>query len=755
LAFSFTGLAGTWSWNSFNDFWINVPATGGDGDYPLTTWVANGGSTNANAWNYAGGNLTGGAFPTQVGAYLGGGFRYGLTAGNTYASDGQSYTFGANDLGITNYYIGYNMTVWPDVQVGKYNYIWDYTVPGWSGSPDTNNTYLWLKGQNHGMPANDNSAAMLEWMAPYSGNFDFSATFIPGNYGGFNCCYAIVDSSGSNYVSRQVVAQGSAAQTFNFNVTLTASQVVQFQVGAPDGESCPVGVSVLVTNIYVNPSLMLGSTTPAFVGRPVTLSATVSPAPDGGTVQFYNNSSLLGSPVAVNTNTGLAQLTTSTIPVGTNVITASYSGAGRCYAASNTSGVTQIIGAVLSTATALNVPLPNPSDFGQAVTLTATVFPAPNAGTVQFYDNSSPLNSAVTVNTNTGVAQCITSILAPGSHLITATFSGAPGYSSSAASAVTANVGQWNAFTDFWINVPGTDDGGDYPLTVWMANGGSTNANAWNYAAGNLTGGSFPSSVGTYLDGGSRYGLTAGNTYAAAGQSFTFGPGNYYIGYNMTVWPDIQVAKYNYIWDSTVPGWSGAAGPNSSYLWVRPQFHGIADTDSSAALLEWTAPHSGAFSFVASFLPGDFQSIGGTTVSYAVVDSGGTVWVARQEVAQGSAVQTFHFSATLTNGQTVQFQVGAPTTAACPVGVSVLVSGLSGASRITGVAPGNPTAVTAQGVSTYKYVLQRATALTSPAWVNVTTNQADSLGQVIALDYFSDLGGSSPPKAFYRFLWQP
>jgi hypothetical protein len=236
----------------------------------------------------------------------------------------------------------------------------------------------------------------------------------------------------------------------------------------------------------------------------------------------------------------------------------------------------------------------------------------------------------------------------------------------------TALADAWNSFNDFWVNVPATGGAGTYPQTSWIADGGSTTPNAWNYAAGNLTGGAFPSQVGTYLSGGFRYGLTSGNTYAGPGQSFTFGPGNYYIGYNMPVWPDIQIAKYNYVWDSTVPGWSGTAGPNTSYLWLRPQYHGIVGTDNSAALLEWTAPYSGVFSFSASFLPGDF---GGSTVSYAVVDSMGDSLVSRQEVAQGSALlQTFTFNDTMTAGEIVQFQVGAPTATDGPVGVSVLVT---------------------------------------------------------------------------------
>lgn len=237
-----------------------------------------------------------------------------------------------------------------------------------------------------------------------------------------------------------------------------------------------------------------------------------------------------------------------------------------------------------------------------------------------------------------------------------------------------AEAQTWNSFSDFWVDVPATGGAGTYPQSSWITAGGSATPNAWNYAAGNLTGGANPTLVGTYLSGGSRYGLTAGNTFAGPGQSFTFGAGNYYIGYDMPVWPDIQVANYNYIWDSTVPGWSGAAGPNSSYLWLRPMFHGVAGADSSAALLEWTAPYSGTFSFNASFAPGNYGVIGGTTVSYAAVDSLGGVLVSRQVVAQGSALQTFTFTDTLTAGDVVQFQVGAPTVGASPVGVLVQVS---------------------------------------------------------------------------------
>ncbi len=225
--------------------------------------------------------------------------------------------------------------------------------------------------------------------------------------------------------------------------------------------------------------------------------------------------------------------------------------------------------------------------------------------------------------------------------------------------------------------MPATGGANQYPQTSWIADGGNIAPNAWNYAAGNLTGGAFPTQVGTYLSdsAGFRYGLTAGNTWAGPGQSYTFGPGTYYIGYDMPVWPNIQVGKYNYIWDFTVPGWTGAVGYNSGqYLWVRPMYHGIDSVDNSAAMLEWTAPTAGTYSFTAAFAPGDYVPFGGSTVSYAVVDSNGGLLVPRQVVAQGSVVQTFTFNDTLNAGDIVQFQVGAPTATASPVGVLVQVS---------------------------------------------------------------------------------
>ena len=82
------------------------------------------------------------------------------------------------------------------------------------------------------------------------------------------------------------------------------------------------------------------------------------------------------------------------------------------------------------------------SIYGNPVSFTATVVPAPTTGgTVIFYDNTVALSGPVTVNTSTGVAQFTTSSLSAGSHPITATFSGTTGFNASTADAKTQTVG--------------------------------------------------------------------------------------------------------------------------------------------------------------------------------------------------------------------------------------------------------------------------------------------------------------------------
>ena len=86
----------------------------------------------------------------------------------------------------------------------------------------------------------------------------------------------------------------------------------------------PPGTATSATNTFTVAAAIPTTTTlgtsanPSTYGENVTFTATVAPAPTGGTVQFYDGGSALGSPVAVNTGTGEAQLSTSTLGAGTH-----------------------------------------------------------------------------------------------------------------------------------------------------------------------------------------------------------------------------------------------------------------------------------------------------------------------------------------------------------------------------------------------------------------------------------------------------
>ena len=88
-------------------------------------------------------------------------------------------------------------------------------------------------------------------------------------------------------------------------------------------------------------------------GQTATFTATVSPAPTGGTVQFYADGNPLGSPVAVNTSTGAASKSTALLTAVTHSITAQYSGY-QIYVASDATAISQTVSQALLTATADN-----------------------------------------------------------------------------------------------------------------------------------------------------------------------------------------------------------------------------------------------------------------------------------------------------------------------------------------------------------------------------------------------------------------
>ena len=155
---------------------------------------------------------------------------------------------------------------------------------------------------------------------------------------------------------------------------------------------------------------------PSALGQSVTFTATVAGDSPTGSVTFFDGVNSLGMATVTNS---VATLTTDGLTTGWHDITVTYSGD-----SDNTTSTSAILKQHVRPATS-NITVtssPNPSSFGQTVTITATVTGQSPTGSVTFDDGSTALCSSVTVSS--GVATCTTSTLAVGAHALTAMYSG-------------------------------------------------------------------------------------------------------------------------------------------------------------------------------------------------------------------------------------------------------------------------------------------------------------------------------------------
>src|SRR5438034_757745 len=165
---------------------------------------------------------------------------------------------------------------------------------------------------------------------------------------------------------------------------------------------------------------------------------TVTPAAllPSGTVTFMDGATSLGVVTLVN---GSASLTVSTLTTGSHSLTAVYSGSPN-FNASTSPAVTQVVNPGNTTTSLTSTP--NPSNFGQTVTLSATVSPVAPAtgvptGTVTFRDGATAISTVTLVN---GSPSFQTAALAVGSHPLTAAYNGSATFATSTSPVVTQVV---------------------------------------------------------------------------------------------------------------------------------------------------------------------------------------------------------------------------------------------------------------------------------------------------------------------------
>jgi len=209
--------------------------------------------------------------------------------------------------------------------------------------------------------------------------------------------------------------------------------------------------SVVVLNIFQQGQDTPTSTSltiapdPAQMGQTVTFSARVGGGTGvlgqvSGTVTFYNGSTQMAT-IAVETS-GLATYSSSSFDVGTYSMTAAYSGDAKYQPSTSPPVTLQInpVGTLTPTTTTLTSSNPN-ADFGSTVTFFARVsgglggsYPT---GTITFLDGTTTLGTGTL---SYGNASYSTTTLSPGTHSITAQYSGDADFQPSTSNVVTQVV---------------------------------------------------------------------------------------------------------------------------------------------------------------------------------------------------------------------------------------------------------------------------------------------------------------------------
>jgi hypothetical protein len=193
-------------------------------------------------------------------------------------------------------------------------------------------------------------------------------------------------------------------------------------------------VGIFGLTSYPTTTVLTSSPNPSNYGQLVTLTAQVSTAgpPPTGYVTFKNGTTFL-TRVAVNAS-GVATLGKTTLPVGSDSLTAAYLGR-KPNLGSTSAAVTQVVNQATTTMSLTSTPNPSPS--GASVKFTATFksnggWPT---GTVTFSSAGTTLGTA-TIRRSGGTdnATFSTTTLPVGSDVVTATYPGSADHSAATAS---------------------------------------------------------------------------------------------------------------------------------------------------------------------------------------------------------------------------------------------------------------------------------------------------------------------------------
>jgi hypothetical protein len=309
-----------------------------------------------------------------------------------------------------------------------------------------------------------------------------------------------VDASGTTCIPATALAPlGQCFVAAEFAPTTTGTLVYGSIDVTSNAANSPGVLTVEGQVLNVDPTTLTltSSVNPAQTGSSIVFTVTASSAgtTPTGTVTLMDGTSILAT---VGLVSGTANFSTSTLSAGTHSIAATYSGDSN-----NSSGksavLTQVVHDAVAATTTAMVANANPVVAGAALKLTAAVQVAVAgagsgtiSGTVTFYDGSIALGAATVAN---GTASLSVTSLKPGSHSLTALYSGNTSYGTSTSAALTENVIIATSASALTSSANPSSAGGSLTLTADVTSNGGT-------PAGNVT----------FFDGAAKVGTASLNS---------------------------------------------------------------------------------------------------------------------------------------------------------------------------------------------------------------------------------------------------
>jgi hypothetical protein len=237
-----------------------------------------------------------------------------------------------------------------------------------------------------------------------------------------------------NQTTLGTVSTTGGVATLNTSTLPLGSDTITAAFTPNDGTDCTTSTDsvVQVVSLSQTKTVLTASPNPSAVGANVTFTATVTQITGTGTgciagsvvftLGVAPNQTTLGT---VSTTGGVATLTVNSLPQGADTITAMFSPSSAACTGGTSATWTQQVNNGTATTTVLTA-TPNPSVFGDSVTLNAAVTQASagdcTAGKVLFTFGNTTLGSGSVSTDANGMASVSTSTLPPGDDQLTATF---------------------------------------------------------------------------------------------------------------------------------------------------------------------------------------------------------------------------------------------------------------------------------------------------------------------------------------------